>query len=61
MVGEPIGISETKNQSKYFLERIEIIKQIELHKLYKSHIINITLPNKSVINIDWKKNFLSKI
>ena len=34
---------------------------IKLNDLYRDHLINITLPDKSIINIEWKKIYISNI
>lgn len=47
-----------KRKGKY---DIEIIKQIELYKLYNNHIIDIKLPDNSVEKVEWKKDYINNI
>lgn len=40
---------------------IQIVKEIELYKLYTNTIIDIKLPNNNIINIDWNKSYIDNI
>jgi len=54
-------IDKVDNYKRKGLYDIEIIHEIKLYDLYRSHIIDIKLPDNSVAKIGWKKEYLDNI